>query len=94
MDDMLNNGAHANDNGIGMEEGTQAEAYDIEGHPFFDMAMADCTTFFANGKWEDESKDDNDADPDGDMSKDATATGDDPVAKKKKISKRTVGYTA
>jgi hypothetical protein len=46
MADMLNNGGHVNDNGIGTEEGTQAEAYAIEGQPFFDMATADCTTFF------------------------------------------------
>jgi hypothetical protein len=44
---------------------------------------------------EEEEEEDNDADPDGDVSEDATATamGTDPVAKKKKISKRTMGYT-
>jgi hypothetical protein len=97
MDSMLNNGGHANGNAIGTEEGTQAEPYDIEGHPFFDMATADCTTFFVDGQGEDESKDeDDDTDPDGDMPEDATATttGDDPAAKKKKISKRIIGYTA
>jgi hypothetical protein len=99
MDDMLNNGGHANDNAIGTEEGTLAESYDIEGHPFFDMATANCTAFFVDVQGEDESEDDNndDANPDGDMPEDATATttGDDPAAKKKKkISKRTAGYTA
>jgi hypothetical protein len=69
MDDMLNNGGHANSNAIGTEEGTQAEAYDIEGHPFFDMATAEYTAFFVDGQGEDESEaeDDDDADPDGDV---------------------------
>jgi hypothetical protein len=93
---MLNNGGHANGNAIGTKEGTQAEAYDIEGHPFFDMAKANCIAFFVDGQGEDESKDD-DADPDDDVPEDAMATsmGDDPATKKKKkISKRTAGYTA
>jgi hypothetical protein len=47
---MLNNAGHANGNAIGTEEGTQAEAYDIEGHPFFDMATADCTALFVDGQ--------------------------------------------
>jgi hypothetical protein len=98
MDNMLNNGGHANGNVIGTEEGTQAEAYDIEGHLFFDLASADYTKFFVDGQGEDESEDDaaDAADPDGDMPEDATATAtvDDPAAKKKKISKRTAGYMA
>jgi hypothetical protein len=98
MDDMLNNGGHANGNVIGTEECTQAEAYDIDAQPFFDMATADCMAFFVDGQGEDESEDDNDdADPDGDVPEDAmaTTTNDDPAAKKKKkISKRTAGYTA
>jgi hypothetical protein len=31
MFDMINNGGHVNGNGIGTEEGTQAEAYNIDG---------------------------------------------------------------
>jgi hypothetical protein len=98
MDDMLNNGGYANGNGIGTEERTQAEAYDIEGHPFFDMAMADCTTFFVDGQGEYEcgDDDDDDADPDGNVPEDATATatGDDPTAKKKKkISSSCVAFS-
>jgi hypothetical protein len=52
---------------------------------------------FVDAQGEDESKDDDNADPDGDVPEDATATatGDDLAAKKKKkISKRTAGYTA
>jgi hypothetical protein len=96
MDGMLNNGGHANGNAIRTEEGTQAEAYDIEGHPFLDMATADCMTFFADGQGEDESEDnDDDADLDSDVPEDATATatGNGPAAKKKKISNTTTGYT-
>jgi hypothetical protein len=93
---MLNNDGHGNDNGIGTEEGTQAEAYDIDRQPFFDMATIDCTTFYDDGQGEDESEDDNDdADLDDNVPEEATATatGADPVAKKKKISKRITGYT-
>jgi hypothetical protein len=68
MFDMLNNGGHGNDNSIGMEEGTQVKAYDIDGQPFFDVATTDYTAFYTNGEWEDESEDDDDdADPDGDV---------------------------
>jgi hypothetical protein len=83
----------ATSNAIGTEEGTQAEAYDIDGQPFFHVASANCMAFYANGQGEDESEDkeEDDADPDGDVL--ATATGTDPTAKNKKISKRTAGYT-
>jgi hypothetical protein len=44
--DMINNDGHGN--GIGMEEGTQAEAYYIHGQHLFDMPLANGTTFYAN----------------------------------------------
>jgi hypothetical protein len=93
---MLNNGGHGNDTGIGMEEGTQAKAYDIKARAFFDVATADYTAFYDDGQGEDESEDDDD---DADLGDDVpekvmtTATGANPAAKKKKISKRTAGYT-
>jgi hypothetical protein len=93
MFDMINNGGHGNGNAVGTEEGTQAESYDIEGQSFFDVPPTNYTAFYADGQGEDESGED-DADSDGDVPEDATATGTDPVAKKKKkISKRTAGYT-
>jgi hypothetical protein len=92
MFDMINNGGHGNDNAIGMKEGTQDEAYDIDGQPFFHVASANCTTFSVDGQGEDESEDEEEdnADPDGDVL--ATAMGIDPAAKKK-ISKRIAGHT-
>jgi hypothetical protein len=96
MSGMLNNGGYGNDYGIGMEEGTQAEGYDIEAQAFFDVPTADCTAFYDDGQGGDESEDDDDdVDLDGDVLKEvmATATGANPATKKKKISKRTVGYT-
>jgi hypothetical protein len=92
MYDIINNGGHGNDNVIGTTEGTQAEAYDIDGIPFFDTPSVDCTTFYADGQGEDESEDgeDDGTDPDGDVPEDATCTT---AAKKKKVSKRTAGYT-
>jgi hypothetical protein len=102
MFDLINNGRDSNGNGIGTEEGTPAEAYDINGQPLFDVPSANCTAFYADGQGEDKSKEgekeeDNEADPDGDVPKDvavdATTTVTDAVAKKKKISKRIAGYT-
>jgi hypothetical protein len=99
MFDMINNSGHGN--GIRMEEGTQADAYDIDGQPLFNVPLANCTALYADGQAEDESEEEeeeDDADLDGDVPEDAnamvTATGADPAAKKtKKISKRTAGYT-
>jgi hypothetical protein len=98
MFDMINKSGHGN--GIRMEEGTQADAYDIGGQPLFNVPLANCTAFYADGQVEDESEEeeDDDADLDGDVPEDAnatvTTTGADPAAKKtKKISKRIVGYT-
>jgi hypothetical protein len=54
MFDFINNGGDGN--GIGMEESTQAEAYDIDGHPLFDMPSANCTAFYADGLGEDKSE--------------------------------------
>jgi hypothetical protein len=48
MFDLINNGA--NGNGIGIEEGTEAEAYDIDAQPLFDGPSANCTTFYADGQ--------------------------------------------
>jgi hypothetical protein len=64
---MLNDGSHGNDTGIGTEEGTQAEAYDIEAQAFFDVPTADYTAFYDDGQGEDESEDDDDADLDSDV---------------------------
>jgi hypothetical protein len=98
MFDLINNGGDGDGNGIGMEEGTQAKAYDIDGQPLFDMSSANYTTFYADGQGEDESEEDEDieADPGADVSKyvavDATAMGTATMAKTKKISKRTACY--
>jgi hypothetical protein len=54
MFDLINNGSDGN--GIWMEEGTQAEAYDIDGHLLFDVPSANCTAFYADGQGEDESE--------------------------------------
>jgi hypothetical protein len=92
---MLNIVSHGNDTGIGTEEGTQAEAYDIEAQAFFDVPTGDCTTFNDNGQGEYESEDnDDDANPDDNILEEvtATSTGADLAAKKKMISKRITGY--
>jgi hypothetical protein len=88
MYDIINNGGH----GTGTTEGTQAEAYDIDELPFFDAPSADCTAFYADGQGEDESEDEEEdnTDPDSDVSEDTMGIT---AAKKKKVSKRTVGYT-
>jgi hypothetical protein len=88
MFDLINNGGDGN--GIGMEEGTQAKAYDIDGQPLFDVPMANCTAFYANGQGEYKSEEEEDieADPDGDVSEDVVvdtmAMGTAIAAKKKK----------
>jgi hypothetical protein len=94
MFDLINNGRTGN--GIGTEEGTQVEAYDIDGQPFFDASSADCTAFYADGQGEDESEDeeDDDTNTDNNVPKDVTVTATGTAAaKKKKVSKRTAGYT-
>jgi hypothetical protein len=48
MFDMIDNRSHGN--GTGMEEGTQAKAYDIGGQPFFDVPSANYSTFYVDGK--------------------------------------------
>jgi hypothetical protein len=58
MFDLINNGGDGN--GIGMEEGTQAKAYDIDEQPLFDVSSANYTTIYADGQGEDESEDDED----------------------------------
>jgi hypothetical protein len=58
MFDLINNGSDGN--GIGMEEGTQAEAYDIDGQLLFDVPSANCTAFYADGQGEDESEEEED----------------------------------
>jgi hypothetical protein len=93
---LINNGGHGN--GIGTEEGTQAEAYDIDEQPLFDVPSANCTAFYADGQTDKESEEeDAQADPDADVPEDVavdgTATGTATATKKKKISKRTSGYT-
>jgi hypothetical protein len=92
MFDLINNGSEGNV--IGTEEGTQSKDYDIDGQAFFDVPSADCTAFYDDGQRKDdgEEEEDNKTDPE-DVAVDAMATGTDTVAKKKKISKRTVGYT-
>jgi hypothetical protein len=72
------------ENGNGTEEGTQAEAYDIDGQPLFDVPSANCMAFYADSQGEDESEEDTKADSDGDVPE-ATATGT-AIAAKKKIS--------
>jgi hypothetical protein len=74
MFDMINNGGHGN--GIGTEEDTQVEAYDIDGQPFFNVSSANCIAFYTDGQGEDESEDEeeDDADTDDDIPEDATAT--------------------
>jgi hypothetical protein len=60
------------------------------------VPTTNCTVFYDDGQEEDESEDDDDdADPDGHVPEEvnATATGADLAAKKKKISKRILGYT-
>jgi hypothetical protein len=96
MFDLINNGGDVN--GIGMEEGTQEEAYDIDKQAFFDVPLAHCTIFYADVHGEDESEEEDtevdlDVDVSGDVAVDTKSTGTATVAKKKKISKRTVGYT-
>jgi hypothetical protein len=86
MYDIINNGGH----GTGTVEGTQAEAYDIDELLFFDAPLANCTAFYADGQGEDESEDKDTTDPDGDVPEDAMGIT---AAKKKKVSKRTMGYT-
>jgi hypothetical protein len=92
---LINNGR--NGNGIWTEEGTQAESYDINGQPLFDVPSANCIAFYADGQGEDKSaEEETEADPDvdvlEDVAVDAMATGTTTLAKKK-ISKRTTGYT-
>jgi hypothetical protein len=50
MFDMINTSGHGN--GIGMKEGTQAEAYDIDGQSLFDVPSGNATAFYANGQYE------------------------------------------
>jgi hypothetical protein len=89
MFNLINNGNDGN--GIGMEEGTQAKAYDIARQPLYDVPSANCTAFYADGQGEDESeeKDDTEANPNGDVPEDvavdAMAMGTTTAAKKKNI---------
>jgi hypothetical protein len=85
MFNLINNGGDGN--GKGTEEGTQAEAYDIDGQPLFDMPSANCMAFYADSQGEDESEEDTKADSDGDVPE-ATTTGT-AIATKKKISTKT-----
>jgi hypothetical protein len=80
MFDLINNGY-----GIGVEEGTQAEAYDIDGQPFFDVPSADCTAFYADGQGEDKSEEEEDkeADPD-DVAVDTTAMAPTPWPRRRR----------
>jgi hypothetical protein len=96
--DMINNDGHGN--GIGMEEGTQAEAYDIDGQPLFDVPLANGRAFYADAQEDKESKykEDLEADPEADILDVAvdglaTATGTATTTKKNKISKRITSYT-
>jgi hypothetical protein len=64
----------------------------------FDVPLANCTAFYADGQKDKESEEeDAQADPDADvpenMAVHGTATGTATLTKKKKISKRTSGYT-
>jgi hypothetical protein len=70
----------------------------------FDVPSANCTAFYADGQGDEESKEeeekeeeDAEADPDADVPEDVavvgTTMGTATVTKKKKISKRTSGYT-
>jgi hypothetical protein len=89
MFDLINNRGDVN--GIGMEEGTQDEAYDIDMKPLFDVPLANCMAFYANGCEEDGSKlEDIEVDLDAVVLEDV-AVDTTTAAKKKKISKRSVG---
>jgi hypothetical protein len=65
MFDLINN--EGNGNGIGTEEGTQAEAYDIDGQPLFDVPSANAMAFCADGQEDKESKDEEDTEANPDM---------------------------
>jgi hypothetical protein len=80
MFDLINNGREVNV--IGTGEGTQAEAYDIDGQPFFDVPSTDCMAFYDDGQGEDdgEEEEDNEADP-KDVAVDAMAMGKNSTAK-------------
>jgi hypothetical protein len=92
MFDMINTSGLGN--GIGMKEGTQAEAYDIDGKSLFDVPLGNATSFYANGQDEEgKDKEDADTDPDVDVP-DVTVDDTGTTAMtKKKILKRTAGYT-
>jgi hypothetical protein len=88
---LINNDDDSND--IGTEEGTQAEAYDIDVQPLFDMTSANCTTFYVNGQGEDESEEEEDteSDPDADVSEDvvvdATAQAPPPWPRRRRYQR-------
>jgi hypothetical protein len=91
MFDLINNRGDVN--GIGTEEGTQDEAYNIDRKPLFDVPLANCMAFYANGREEDGSKEEDiEADLDAVVLEDVVVDTTT-AAKKKKISKRSVGYT-
>jgi hypothetical protein len=65
MFDLIKN--EGNGNGIGTEEGTQDEAYDIDGQPLFNVPSANSMSFSANGQEYKESEDKEDAEANPDM---------------------------
>jgi hypothetical protein len=77
-----------------MKEGTQAEAYDIDGQPLFDVPSANATAFYADGQENEEAAEANPNANVPDMAVDdtTTTTSTSTTAKKRKISKRTAGF--
>jgi hypothetical protein len=57
---LINNDGRGNAIG-GTEEGTQAEAYNIDEQPLFDVPSANWMAFYADGQGDEESEEEEDA---------------------------------
>jgi hypothetical protein len=93
--DMINVGGHPC-NGIGTEEATQEEAYDIDGQTLFDIPSANATAFYADTQEDEETEDEEDTEAGREAKVEGIAVGGTAAtttATKKRISKRTVCYT-
>jgi hypothetical protein len=90
---MINDGGHTG-NGLGTEQGTQAEGFDIEREPLFDEP-----TSAARAMYDDDDGDDCDTEEKDDIAANPYAEREDVVmvgtatATHNRISKRTANYT-